>query len=57
MRAMREKLMFINVQLVIINVLKKRIAQKIFLLFFIMWSKMLDEVIFCKVFFANVKVQ
>ncbi len=57
MRAMREKLMFINVQLMIINVLKKRIAQKIFLLFFIMWSKMLDEVIFCKVFFANVKVQ
>lgn len=47
MRAMREKLMFINVQLMIINVLKKkRIAQKIFLLFFIMWSKMLDEVIF-----------
>ena len=36
MRAMREKLMFINVQLMIINVLKKkkRIAQKIFLLFF-----------------------
>ena len=57
MRAMREKLMFINVQLMIINVLKKRIAQKIFLLFFIMWSKMLDEGIFCKVFFANVKVQ
>ena len=47
MRAMREKLMFINVQLMIINVLKKkRIAQKIILLFFIMWSKMLDEVIF-----------
>ena len=57
MRAMREKLMFINVQLMIINVLKKRIAQKIFLLFFIMWSKMLYEVIFCNVFFANVKVQ
>ena len=34
MCAMREKLMFINVQLMIINVLKKRIAQKIFLLYF-----------------------
>ena len=57
MRDMSEKLMFINVQLMIINVLKKRIAQKYFYCFFIMWSKMLDEVIFCKEFFANVKVQ